>query len=114
MMSRFPVAFRPAGIGFLAIRCPLGSWAFLAVGLPDPLLASGPHRGCHVPHVRVATGVGALFTPGTVVLTRPTTSPRPPPAASQRQSPCTPVPLPSSEAPFNEASLRVHCIHPVG
>jgi hypothetical protein len=34
MMSRFPVAFRPAGIGFLAIRCPLGSWAFLAVGLP--------------------------------------------------------------------------------
>ena len=40
MMSRFPAAFRPAGIGFLVILCPPGDWAFLAVGLP--VLLPGP------------------------------------------------------------------------
>jgi hypothetical protein len=29
-----------------------------------PFLATRPHRGCHVPHLRDATGVGVLYTPG--------------------------------------------------
>ena len=40
-----------AGVGFMVILCPLGSWAFLTVGLPvlEPL--TGPQRGCHVAHL---------------------------------------------------------------
>jgi hypothetical protein len=34
-MSRFPVAFRLPAFRFSVIRFPPGSWAFLAVGLPD-------------------------------------------------------------------------------
>jgi len=70
--------------------------------------------GFHVPHVRVATGEGALSTPRTVVLTRPDASFRPPPAASQRQRPCTSVMLPPPEAQLDEASSRVHRIRPSG
>jgi hypothetical protein len=39
-----------AGVGFMAILCPLGSWAFLTVGLPVLELRTGPRRGCHVAH----------------------------------------------------------------
>jgi hypothetical protein len=42
MTSQFPVAFRATGIRFLAILCPLGSWAFLAVGLPAPVARPDP------------------------------------------------------------------------
>jgi hypothetical protein len=52
--------------------------------------------------------MGALFTPGTTVPERPACIVRPSPAASQRQSPYTPVLLPSSGACYNEASSRVH------
>jgi len=48
------------------------------------------------------------------VLTRPTASLRSPPAASQRQCPYTPAEHPPSGAQLDEASLRVHCIHPSG
>ena len=74
-----------------------------------------PDRGCHVSHARVATGVGALLTPGTVVLTRPTSF------LPGRHLPHHngKVPIPRScfhrpRATSNEASLRVHCIHPSG
>jgi hypothetical protein len=100
-----------AGIRFSSHPFPAGDWAFLAVGLPDN--ARTP-SGFHVSHVRVATGEGALSTPRTAVLTRPTASLRPPPAASQRQCPYTPAEHPSSGAQLDEASLRVHCIHPSG
>ena len=50
---------------------------------------SGPRRGCRVPHARAATGVGALYTPGTAVLIPTEATARPAPAASQR-----PVPAP--------------------
>jgi hypothetical protein len=43
--------------------------AFLTVGLPNPEQGLGAGRGCHVPHTRDATGMGALCTPGTTVLT---------------------------------------------
>ena len=39
-----------AGVGFMVILCPLGSWAFLTVGLPALDLLAGPQRGCHVVH----------------------------------------------------------------
>jgi hypothetical protein len=32
---------------------------------------AGPRRGFHVPHLRATTGLGALSTPGTAVLSRP-------------------------------------------
>ncbi len=100
-----------AGIRFSGHPSPLRSWTFLAVGLPDN--ARTP-SGFHVPHPRVTTGKGALSTPRTAVLTRPIASLRPPPAASQRECPYTPAEHPSSGAQLDEASLRVHCIHPSG
>ena len=45
MMSRFPVAFRRHGIGFLVIHNPLGNWAPLTVGLPAPVTQSGTPTG---------------------------------------------------------------------
>jgi hypothetical protein len=110
-LSRFPVAFR-----LPAFAC-WPSFPAEGLGLPCGRLTgpdcAGPQRGCHVPHVRVATGVGALYTPGTVVLTRPVPLPRSPPAASQRQCPCTPARLPSPEASDNEASSKVYLRSPV-
>ena len=110
-VSRFPAAFRLPAFASRVILSPLRSWTFLAVGLPDN--ARTP-SGFHVSHARVATGEGALSTPRTAVLTRPIASLRPPPAASQRQCPYTPAEHPSSGAQLDEASLRVHCIHPSG
>ena len=98
-MSRFPVAFGLPAFASWVILSPLGNWAFLAVGLPVLVGATGPHRGSHVPHVRDVTGVGASCIPGTVVLTRPTKNPRPAPAALLR-----PVPTPRS----NNPSCEVH------
>jgi hypothetical protein len=64
MSSRFPAAFRPPALACGIVLLPLGSWAFLTVGLPDTiLLLSGPHRGCHVLHERDTTGLGAPCTP---------------------------------------------------
>src|ERR1019366_3258561 len=82
-VSRFPAAFRPSAFAFRIILFPLGIWASLAVGLPGIARTSS---GFHVSHVRVATGVGALLTPRTAVLTRPAILPRPSPAALHRQS----------------------------
>ena len=100
------------GIRFSVILCPPGSWALLTVGLPTR--AAGPRRGFHVPHARAATGLGALLTPGTTVLTPTEATNGRAPAASQR-----PVPAPRSNTPprgasHNEASTRVHAIRPSG
>ncbi len=65
MSSRFPGAFRPPALACGIVLHPLGSWAFLTVGLPDRIvLLSGPHRGCHVPRERDTPGLGAPCTPG--------------------------------------------------
>ena len=72
----------------------------------------GPRRGFHVPHARDTTGVGALWTPRTMVLAPTEATTGRAPAASQR-----PVPAPRSSTPprgasHNEASTRVQAIHP--
>ncbi len=112
MRSWFPAAFRrPAfasrssftrrGVG------PSSRSAYRTQGF-------GPRRGFPVPHTRAATGLGALLTPGTTVLTPTEATTGRAPAASQR-----PVPSPRSSTPprgasLNEASSRVHAIHPSG
>ena len=112
MLSRFPVAFRPPAFASWAVLFPPGSSAFLTVGLPAATCAAGPRRGFHVPHARDATGVGALYTPGTAVLPRPA-------KASGRRLPlpsgqsCTPVPHPIPRGSVDEASSRVHSRSPV-
>jgi hypothetical protein len=60
-----------AGVRFSVIRFPPGDWAFLTVGLPGKTSRPDPERGYRVPHARAATGVGAPYNPGTMVLTRP-------------------------------------------
>lgn len=70
MTPRFPAAFRPPALASWAILRPLGNQAFLTVGLPS-IVALGPQRGCHVPHDRDPTGLGAPYTPRTAVFSRP-------------------------------------------
>jgi hypothetical protein len=113
-LSWFPAAFR---------RPAFASWpscARPAIGVPygrptEPNLGLGAGRGCHVPHTRDTTGMGALCTPGTTVLT-PDRSDSP--AGVCRISaarPCTPPPaLHRGEVALHEASTRVHAIHPSG
>jgi hypothetical protein len=103
-----------AGVRFSSHPLPAGGLDLPCGRLTGPCCQGRTPLGFHVPHVRVATGLGALSTPGTAVLTRPTAFLRPPPAVFQRQRPCTSVGHPSSEAKHHEASLRVHCIHPSG
>ena len=101
-----------AGVGFMVILCPLGSWAFLTVGLPVPDLGPDPN------------GVVTLRThemrPGWVPsVPRGLRYPhgwRDSPAAARRLStagPYTPVLRPIAGAYSNEASPRVHRCSPV-
>jgi hypothetical protein len=89
------------GIRFSAILFPPGSWALLAVGLPNHRF--GPRRGYHVPHARAATGLGALWTPGTTVLTPTEATSGRAPAASQR-----PVPAPRRTSHRQGSRLTRH------
>src|SRR6476469_5539531 len=101
------------GIRFSDHPAPAGGSAFLTVGPPDAH-APGPRRGCHVPHQTATTGLGALCTPGTVVRSRPTKFARAAPVASQRPAPTSRWNIPPSESADDEASTRVHAIHPSG
>jgi hypothetical protein len=101
--SWFPVAFRPPAFAFWS------SCARPGVG-PSSRSAyrptAGPRRGFHVSHARAAIGVGALSTPGTVVLILTGVAHRPAPAASQ---PLVPEPrhnIHRCEAPLDEASTK--------
>ena len=85
LLSWFPAAFPPPAFGLLVILSPPGSWAFLTVGLPAQW--AGPRRGFRVSHARAAIGVGALSTPGTVVLILTAVALRPASAASQPLGP---------------------------
>ena len=53
------------GIRFPGHPCPAGDLS-LPCGQPTGpgQRRAGPHRGCHVPHIQDATGLGALSTPG--------------------------------------------------
>src|SRR6266568_48916 len=75
----------------------------------EQLRAADPGR-VYTFHTReTRTGPGALCTPGTAVFSRPSGCPWPPPAASQRPVPATPVPLPNPGCRSDEASARVSC-----
>ena len=107
----FPVAFRPPAFA---------SWASCSRrGVPLPsrsayqAASAWTRRDFHVPHIRVTTGLGALFTP------RPsgahTAGPIPPAAACplyQGPGPITPAFIPSPGAIYYEASSRVHSRSP--
>ena len=75
---------------------------------------AGPRRGYRVPHARAATGVGALYTPGTAVLIPAEGRARPAPAALPAASPAPRSNIPSRGDPLHEASTRVYAIHPSG
>lgn len=89
-------------------------------GIPPPLRSAyqaaslGPHRGCHVPHETDTTGLGALCTPGTVVRSHPAKFVRAAPAALSATGPYLPLKLPIGGSAHDEASTRVHAIHPSG
>jgi hypothetical protein len=112
--SRVPVAFRPPALASRVIPRPLGSPAFLTVGLPDEHRPPGPRRGCHVPHETATTGMGALCTPGTVVRSRPAKFPRPAPAASQRPVPISHCINPSAGVLMTRRHRGFTCVHPSG
>jgi hypothetical protein len=65
VVSRFPVPFRGPAFGFWVILRPLGSWAFLAVGLPHAGLLRGDHNGVVTFNTdQMRPGGVAAFTPG--------------------------------------------------
>ena len=74
---------------------------------------AGPQRGCHVPLGRGAAGMGAAWTPGTVVRSRPVVGHRPAPAAFQRQSLFSRIQHSACGSPRNEASSAIHLRSPV-
>jgi hypothetical protein len=101
------------GVRFLAILCPLGSWASLTVGLPAPVAGHRAPTGLSC-FARMRCGrQGALYTPRTAVPSRPARNPRPTHAAFQRPVPVPGCNGPSSGATSNEASSRVRSCSPV-
>jgi hypothetical protein len=82
-------------------------------GRPTSLNA-GPRRGFHVSHAQDATGVGALYSPGTVVVVQTDHDHRPAPGASQRRVPAPRHNLHHCAAPLDEPSTRVQAIRPSG
>ena len=101
-----------AGIRFSVIRFPPGSWAFLAVGLPDTIVRtpSGLPRSTRTSYDRG----GCLLYPEDgdahpAGPSSPTGACRFPAA-----SPYTPLQQPISGASDNEASTKVYAIHPSG
>ena len=75
---------------------------------------AGPQRGCHVPLGRGATGVGAAWTPGTVVRSRPVVGHRPAPAAFQRRSLLSRPCIPPAGVHLTRRHRRFTCVHPSG
>jgi len=86
------------------------------LGLPYGRLTghkAGPRRGCHVPHARAATGLGALCTPGTVVLIPADKGSSASTCRFSAASPCTPLRASHlAGLELDEASTRVQAIHP--
>ena len=113
---RVPVSccLSATGIRFLGHPVPAGELGLPHgrptghVGAPDPNGVSTFRT------LRDTTGVGAPYTPGTAVLTRPAAGPQPAPAASQR-----PVPAPRRHIPSAGLRMTRHqrgftSIHPSG
>ena len=105
IVSRFPAAFR------LPAFASRSSHSRRGVQLSSRSAyrpTAGPRRGYRVPHARVATGLGALCTPGTTVLIPAGARPQPASAAFSTASPCTPPQQPimrgSASRGINESS----------
>ena len=101
---RFPVAFRPPA---LASRSSFSR----RESRPSSRSAYRPHDRTSngvtsVPHIRAATGEGALCAPGTVVLIPTEATSRPAPAASLRPVPCPRQPSHRRGCSLNEASTK--------
>ncbi len=99
------------GISLLGHPIPAGE-----LGPPHGRLTgpgAGPRRGYRVPHARATTGEGALYTPGTTVLTPTEATTGRASAASQR-----PVPAPRQPSHRRGCCLtrptRVHKVRPSG
>lgn len=103
IVSRFPAAFPPPAFAFWSSCSRPGVGPSLRSA--DRTRRSGPRRGFHVSHAQVATGVGALYIPGTTVLTQTGHDHQPASAASQR-----PVPAPRHNDPSerDSASLDIN------
>jgi hypothetical protein len=112
-MSRFPVAFRLAGIRFLGILFPPRVWALLTVGLPDRLNGVRTLTGFpRFPYSRHGRGGRPLYPEASGVHATDKKSP----VAACRSStarPYTSVLIPSSEAHNNEASTGIQFRSPV-
>jgi hypothetical protein len=126
--TRYPASYPPRSVGGLIHRdrsCCLSATgirllvtlrpprrsAFLTVS-PPAHHRPGPGRGFHVPHAQDATGEGALYSPGTVVLIQTGHDHRPAPGASQRHVPAPRHNLHHCAAPLDEPSTRVQAIRP--
>ena len=112
LSSRFPVAFRLPAFACWASCSRPGIVPFSRSAYPSPHTVPGPRRGFHVPRERDTGGVGCPLCSGATVLTQPTKPLRLPSPLLHGQ-PCTPVFLPSSGAPDNEASSGVHSRSPI-
>jgi hypothetical protein len=107
-----PVAFRPPASACWA-SCPAEGFR-PSHDRPTRPPRSGPRRGFHVPRTRDTTGVGAPYTPGPAVFTRPATGP--PVAACrlfQQPGPTTLVFVPPAKAQDHEVSVGIHLCSPV-
>jgi hypothetical protein len=102
-----------AGIRFSGLPAPAGELKPSSRPACRQARPAGPHRGCHVPHGRDAAGVGAAWTPGTVVHSWPGVGPRPAPAAFQRRSLLSRLLRSACGSPRNEASSAIHSRSPV-
>jgi hypothetical protein len=111
-VSRFPAAFPPPAFASWSSCSRRGTGP--SSRSADRTQGSGPRRGFHVPHARATTGVGALYIPGTTVLTRTGHDHQPASAASQRHVPAPRHNHHRCEAPLDETSTRVQAIHPSG
>ena len=104
-----PVSCRlsAAGLRFLVILCPLGGWAFLAVGLPAPVARGRTPTGLsRFARMRWGRGGCPLYPGDCGALAAGRSSP----AVTRRfpaASPFTPIRRPTAGASSNEASPRV-------
>ena len=101
-----------AGIRFLGLPVPAAGFRLSRDRPTHHRTVLGPRRGFHVPHERDTGGFGCPLYSGATVLTQPT-KPLRLPLPLLRGQPCTPVFLPSSRAPDNEASSGVHSRSPI-
>jgi hypothetical protein len=113
-MSRFPVAFRSAGISFLGILFPPRARLSLRSAHRIASTASGPGRGFHVSHARDTAGVGALCAPRPAVFTRPTRSPRSPLAVLPRPGPIPRFPSHHPRLTITRHQRGFNFVHPSG